>query len=472
MSRSGPGLALSFPTTADGRPILTREDLERYDPRPNRSGGRERYYCPVHGGDHQRSFSLDPATGLYACHTCGAKGRLKDYWPDLQARPGMRPRLSEPLSAEERGRRELEARRCAERERNERLAAAPLPDEAVAFLARLPEMNASLRQPDSPGTAYLRHRGLDPLLAAALGAGYAPATIWPGDHGRKVGRIVFPLADPLTGRVVSAVGRLCMDADASWSERQQALFRRVKQRKLAGCPAGVWPQQCLAAAHAAGQPQVLVEGPTDVIALLQQAHGDGLHILALIGTANILPVHMLRSLPGVVLALDSDGPGAAAARALRADLAIAGVPVQVLPSGWLGAESAKDPGDLAAQASDDPAVAAWYDDAVRHVRAACQRLVMGADTGVLPADDADQWNDDSACRLLSDLYCRCAELAAALPDDVSCPKIALHIEDALDVALEAQDRIALQTAVEACLVTFTQHVTDCWETYRPRNDEE
>ena len=28
MSHSGPGLALAFPTTADGRPILSREDLE------------------------------------------------------------------------------------------------------------------------------------------------------------------------------------------------------------------------------------------------------------------------------------------------------------------------------------------------------------------------------------------------------------------------------------------------------------
>src|SRR5438270_2667702 len=36
------------------------------------SGERLRAMCPVHGGDHQRSLSIDRATGWGFCHCCHA----------------------------------------------------------------------------------------------------------------------------------------------------------------------------------------------------------------------------------------------------------------------------------------------------------------------------------------------------------------------------------------------------------------
>ena len=36
------------------------------------SGGKLRYYCPVHGGDNQRSFEVNPDTGHFKCHACSA----------------------------------------------------------------------------------------------------------------------------------------------------------------------------------------------------------------------------------------------------------------------------------------------------------------------------------------------------------------------------------------------------------------
>src|SRR5258708_25541347 len=35
-------------------------------------GGRLRAYCPIHGGDHQRSPSIYPETGWGFCHCCHA----------------------------------------------------------------------------------------------------------------------------------------------------------------------------------------------------------------------------------------------------------------------------------------------------------------------------------------------------------------------------------------------------------------
>jgi len=173
MNGRGPGMTLSLPRTADGRPILSQADLEACD-RPQRSGGRERYYCPIHGGDHQRSLSVDPTTGAYTCFTCGAKGVLREHWPEKDksgAGPGGGPgggsgggpgaaargaKMPAPrLSVEELGRRELERRVRIDAERAERLVG-DAPAQASAFLGRLDALKAALRDPACPGAAYLR----------------------------------------------------------------------------------------------------------------------------------------------------------------------------------------------------------------------------------------------------------------------------------------------------------------------------
>jgi len=433
--RRGPGTPLTLPTTRDGRPILARADLEGYDHTPQRSGGRERYYCPIHGGDNQRSLTVNPATGEYTCHACPASGTLREFWPDMpQDGKGKPPRQ---MTLEEMGRRELAARAQADQEHAARLAS-ETPERAATFLAQLPTMQQALRSPECHGAAYLRGRGLDPLLAADLGAGYAAPNVWPGDRGRKVGRVVYPLADPATGRIVSAVGRLCTDADPTWTDDVRSGFREVKQRKLPGCPAGVWPYAAIAAAKEQGRPLVLVEGPADALALVQRAT-EPLDVLALLGTANVLPAAAVKGLVGVALALDDDAGGSKAARAVRADLAIAGVPVEMLPVGWLGACGASDPADLAS-ATDG---ADCYAAALFQVLTACRRLRTG-------------WNDEKAVSLLTEMYRHCVELTASLPEP--WPTVSPELDDALAGACERCDWPALQVAVEAYLQVYRRAV--------------
>ena len=75
-----------------------------------KSAGRLRFYCPVHGGDNQRSLSVDPEKGLYHCHSCGAKGQLAEFreaareeWKQAhqgrKAEPGPRPYTPTPPPA-------------------------------------------------------------------------------------------------------------------------------------------------------------------------------------------------------------------------------------------------------------------------------------------------------------------------------------------------------------------------------------
>ncbi len=174
MSRRGAVAAPILPTTRDGRAILSRATLDQYDHAPQRSGGRERYYCPLHGGDNQRSLSVDPTTGQYTCHACGATGTLREHWPNApQDGKGKPPKQ---MTLEEMGRRELAARAQLDQEHAARLAG-EIPAAATAFLAQLPAMQVALRRAGCPGAAYLRARGLDPLLAADLGAGYAAPNV-------------------------------------------------------------------------------------------------------------------------------------------------------------------------------------------------------------------------------------------------------------------------------------------------------
>ena len=42
------------------------------------SGAERRYACTFHGGDHQKSLSINTETGAFICHACAAHGILTD----------------------------------------------------------------------------------------------------------------------------------------------------------------------------------------------------------------------------------------------------------------------------------------------------------------------------------------------------------------------------------------------------------
>lgn len=41
---------------------------------PYRSGEEIRDFCPIHGGDNQRSLAINEKTGAFTCHSCGVRG--------------------------------------------------------------------------------------------------------------------------------------------------------------------------------------------------------------------------------------------------------------------------------------------------------------------------------------------------------------------------------------------------------------
>src|SRR6202049_1771167 len=47
------------------------------------SGERLRAMCPIHGGDHQRSLSIDRSTGWGFCHCCHATVLVEAISPTL-----------------------------------------------------------------------------------------------------------------------------------------------------------------------------------------------------------------------------------------------------------------------------------------------------------------------------------------------------------------------------------------------------
>src|SRR6266700_2046615 len=54
------------------------------------SGQRLRAYCPIHGGDHQRSLSIDSSTGWGFCHCCHATVLVETIDPMIVGRRGSR----------------------------------------------------------------------------------------------------------------------------------------------------------------------------------------------------------------------------------------------------------------------------------------------------------------------------------------------------------------------------------------------
>lgn len=167
---------------------LSLADIESYRGQGHGagSGHYQRYYCPIHGGDHQRSLKLNPETGHFKCYTCGAWGYLSDKreeWAEDQKR------RNQPLP-------------------QRRYVAPPKPEEPKPrsdLLDTLKGMQEAL--PGSWGEKYLELRGIPLEVAQRYGIGYSAAGKWPNPkRDWKYGRLVVPHQNS-GGELVNLYGR-------------------------------------------------------------------------------------------------------------------------------------------------------------------------------------------------------------------------------------------------------------------------
>lgn len=297
---------------------------------PRQSGRRLRAVCHLHGGDHQRSLSIETdgeAAGYGWCHSCHARVFVPELNPEAATRrergdwrgPQTRQRIT-PASL-------LRPPRMAARAATA-TTPAPWQRAELELLASLDErMRARLG--DERPRAYLAARGISYEMAAAAGIGYipmdAPAKVRGVDIGKWHDRLIFPLCSP-AGR--GYAGRALWGWRAGMDENaHKALLEGTEgapRRWEKTYPAGWMILGDLEGAQLA----VVVEGPVDALALLQSELFDlaDAPIVALVGTAG-RPEWLLdqRELRGVVLALDGDARGSEAARNWRHELELSGL---------------------------------------------------------------------------------------------------------------------------------------------------
>ena len=316
------------------------------------SGGRLRACCPIHGGDHQRSLSIDRASGWGFCHCChatvlveaissvlAAAARQSDGAEEQDAqsqaavmRTSAEQRILAPSAGPHLAPQACPITRIPDWQREEvaaLTAALPLARQALAASRRVQR--------------YLAERGLPVSVALATGVGYLSRAIWQelptpaAQHllKRWLGRILFPLHSPC-GQ--GFIGRTLLLWEPGMDENaHKALLERpgAPRRWIKTNPAGWFGAEALP--QAGGSP-ILVEGGFDRLALLC-AGMPAQSVIALVGTA-ARPTWLMQMAPqvtGVVLALDADNGGDGAMARLAAEFRLAGFVVRLCPpacDGW------------------------------------------------------------------------------------------------------------------------------------------
>jgi DNA primase len=285
---------------------ITRAELEgyRHQGRGKRSGRYLRYFCPIHGSDHQRSFSLDPETGHFRCFSCEAWGKVVETLEELTPRRTWRARTHRAHAGE----------RCAPRHHQSNVQgeqhATPKP-----HLERiLAEYEAAL--PGSPGEAYLERRGIPLELARAMRAGYAPQGRWPQrTRDWEEGRLVFPHTNE-RGQVVNLYGRAV--------ELTKQAPKELRHAHLSG-PKGLFNAEALKS------PTVYIcEGVFDALSLMAAGYTESVALFGLTPP----PWQWVRAAT-LVLCFDADAGRKARELAFEARLAL-GKTVYVLTADDLG----------------------------------------------------------------------------------------------------------------------------------------
>ncbi len=308
------------------------------------SGDRLRAYCPIHGGDHQRSLSIDHATGWGYCHCCHATVLVETHNPLIVGGGGNTygrhgtggDTLSPPPCVDH----HLPSSLRPDPVRHG-LAATPLPqwqrDEVAALSAVAPLMRASLTS-SQRAQRYLIERGIPASIAYTAQIGYLSRCAWeqapvPAEQKtllkRWIGRIIFPLGSPDGG---GFIGRTLLRWEVGMDENaHKAVLDQpgAPRRWIKTNPAGWFGFE---APERLAEWVVLVEGSFDRLALLT-AGFPATSVLALVGTAT-RPAWLARSAPqvkAVVLALDADDGGKTAMERLAEEFQQAGLTVVLCP---------------------------------------------------------------------------------------------------------------------------------------------
>lgn len=295
---------------------LTLAELEAYRGQGagKWSGGKLRYYCPIHGGDHQRSLALDPDSGRFQCFACGAWGYIeekKQEWleerkrEEAWRRPGARrslPNIKGVLTPTH----SLKKPQTGHQEPKMRQDLTDL----------LPELQQAL--PGSWGEEYLRRRRIPLELAQAHGVGYAAAGKWPHlKDGRPVrqwrwGRLVFPHTNP-AGEIVNLYGRAVGS--------NEKVPKAERHDHLPG-PKGIFNARALNA-----ETVFICEGVFDALSLMAAGHMNTCAIFGLDG----LRWEWIKA-KRIVFALDQDQPGQRAWQELAQEGMLRGFEVYFLPA--------------------------------------------------------------------------------------------------------------------------------------------
>ena len=308
------------------------------------SGARLRACCPIHGSDHQRSLSIDRATGWGFCHCCHATVLVEAISSVLAARQSDDGEQHDAQS-------QAGAMRTSAEQRILAPSAGPhlapqahpvtrLPDwqreEVAALRAALPLAREALAG-SRRVQRYLAQRGLPVSVALASGMGYLSRAVWEQLSGpaerhllkRWVGRLVFPLHSPCGE---GFIGRTLLLWEPGMDENtHKMLLERpgAPRRWIKTNPAGWFGSEALSRA---GGSLILVEGGFDRLALLS-AGMPAESVLALVGTA-ARPLWLRQLAPPVtrvVLALDADDGGQEAMARLAKEFRLAGYTVSFCP---------------------------------------------------------------------------------------------------------------------------------------------
>ena len=277
------------------------------------AGERLRAYCPVHGGDHQRSLSIHLESGWGHCFnaTCNATVLVSEFNPDVarQLLQQYRPSVPHPDSLPQQDaptRKTAPVRSPAPWQQNERALLLQYSDLLCTALT-------SYELADCwQALAYLEARGIPLEIAQQECLAYLPKDLLQNylddsqdTLARWSERIIFPLISPTAGR--GFVGRslwhwqIGMDEDV-----HKALLDddpAAPQRWLKTNPAGWFCARPVDFSKRV----ILVEGPFDRLALLAGGfHSD--EVVALVGTSahrDWFPDHVQH----IVVALDGDDAG-------------------------------------------------------------------------------------------------------------------------------------------------------------------